>query len=129
MREQEVERHDLRRRLHLRQHDLLEPLAGAADDLEHVEGRPLGVPRVDADTEDLLAPVLVADGAHDLAPRRLLLERGDGVLEIEEHHVGQDAGTLAEHLLARAGDRQAGAAGEAARALGHAGIVGPTCAA
>ena len=54
-----------------------------------------------------------------LAARRLLLERRDGVLEVEEDHVGAEAGRLAEHLLAGPGDRQAGAARQVAGALRH----------
>ena len=50
---------DLGRRLHLREHDLVEPLAGVADDLDHVERRPLRVPRVDADAQHAVAPVLL----------------------------------------------------------------------
>src|SRR4029077_8212141 len=55
--EEEVESDDLRRRLHLGQHDLVEPLAGVPDDLDDVEHRPRRVPRVDADADDLVAPV------------------------------------------------------------------------
>ena len=45
-------------RLHLGEHDLVEPLAGVADDLDDVERRPLRVPRVDPDAEHPVAPVL-----------------------------------------------------------------------
>ena len=62
----------------------------------------------------------VVDRLDDVVARRLLLERRDGVLEVEEHHVGTEAGRLAEHLLARAGHREARPAGQVARALGHA---------
>ena len=74
--EEEVHGHDLGRGLHLREHDLLEPLAGVADDLEDVVGGPRRVPGVDPDAEDGLAPVLVADGVDGLAAGRLLLQRG-----------------------------------------------------
>ena len=63
----------------------------------------------------------LVDRVDDLVARRLLLERRDGVLEVEEHHVGAEAGRLAEHLLAGAGHREARAAGQVARAFGHAG--------
>src|SRR5437588_2404928 len=70
--QQEVEGHHLGRRLHLGEHDLLQALAGVADHLDDVAVGPLGVPRVDPDAEDLLAPVLVLDGVDRLGPRRLL---------------------------------------------------------
>ena len=110
--EQQVEGDDLGRGLHLRQHDLVEALAGVADDLDHVERGPLRVPGVDADAEDLVAPVLVLDGVDDLGASRLLLQRRHGVLEVEEHHVGGDRRALGQHLLAGAGDGEAGAAGQ-----------------
>ena len=106
------------------QHDLVEARPGVADHLDHVEGGPLRRPVVDPDAQDLVAPLLAADGRRHLAPGRLLLLRRHGVLEVEEHHVGGDAGALAEHLLAGAGDGQAGPAGQVAGALGHARRLG-----
>ena len=50
--------------------------------------------------------------ATTLSRAAFLLERGDGVLEVEEHHVGAEARGLAEHLLARAGHGEAGTARE-----------------
>jgi len=117
--DEQVERHDFGGGLHLGQHHLFEALAGVADDLDDIEGRPLRVPRVDAHAQDPVAPVLVLDGVDDLGPGRLLLQRRHRVLEVEEDHVGRDGRALAEHLLAGAGDRQAGATGEVARACRH----------
>ena len=51
--------------------------------------------------------------------RGLLLERRHRVFEIEEHHVGGEAGGLAEHLLARPGDGQTRAARQLTSACGH----------
>ena len=76
--------------LDLRQHQLVEPLRRALDDLDHVAVRPLGVPHVDAHAQDGVAPVERVDRVDDLAARGRLLERRDRVLEVEEHHVGAE---------------------------------------
>ncbi len=117
--EEHVERLHVGGRLHLRQHDLVEPLGGVLHDVDDVAVRPLRVPRVDAHAQHGVAPVEVVDRLHDLVAGGLLLEGRDGVLEVEEHHVGAEVGRLAQHLLAGAGHRQAGTAGKVARALGH----------
>ena len=116
--EEHVERLHVGRRLHLR-HDLVETLGRVLDDVDHVAIRPLRVPRAGAHAEHGVAPVEVVDGLDDLVAGGFLLERGDGVLEVEEDHVGAEVRRLAHHLLAGAGDRQAGTAGQVARALGH----------
>jgi len=54
-----------------------------------------------------------------LATLGLCAERGDGVFEIEEGHVGLDALGLGEHLLARPRDREAGTTGQVSGALRH----------
>ena len=123
LREEQVEGDDLGRGLHLGEHDLLEPLARVAHHLDDIERGPLGVPRVDAHAQDLLAPVLVLDGVDDLGPGRLLLQRRHRVLEVEEDHVRGEAGALAEHLLARSGDRQARSPREVTGAFRHAEIL------
>ena len=109
-----------RRRLHLGQHQLVEAFTRALDDLDHVAVRPLGVPRVHAHAQDGLAPVERVDRVDDLLAGGRLLHRRDRVFEVEEHHVGAETGRLAHHLLARAGNRQAGAAGQVAGAFRHA---------
>ena len=106
--EQHVERLHVAGVLHLRQHELVESLARALDDFDDVAVRPLGVPRVDPDAQHAVAPVELVDRLDDLGPCRRLLERRDRVFEVEEHHVGAEAGRLGEHLLARARNRQAG---------------------
>ena len=50
--EQQVERVHVGRGLHLREHELVEPLRRALDDLDHVAVGPLGVPRVHAHAQD-----------------------------------------------------------------------------
>ena len=117
--QQEVHGHHLRGALDLGQHDLVQPGTGAADDGHDVVGGPLGRPVVDPDAEDLLAPVLVPDGGDDLVPRALLLLGRDRVLQVEEDHVGRDARALAQHLLGRSGDGQAGPAREVTGASRH----------
>ena len=59
--EQHVERLDLGGRLHLGQHELVEPLGRAFDDVDDVAVRPLGVPRVDPHAQDRVAPVELVD--------------------------------------------------------------------
>ena len=73
------------------QHQLVEPLRRALDDLDHVAVRPLGVPRVHAHAQDGLAPVELLIALTILSRARRLLERRDRVLEVEEHHVGAEA--------------------------------------
>ena len=123
--EQEVERHHLGRRLHLGQHELVEPLAGAGHHLDHVAVGPLGVPGVDAHAQDPVVPGQVLDGVGHLGPGRLLLQRGHRVLEVEEAHVGRHRRGLGQEALVGAGGRHAGAAGQVSRTFGHAPIVRP----
>jgi len=80
---------------------IVEALARVLDDVDDIAVRPLGVPRVHAHAQDGVAPVLLVDRAHDLLPRRVLLERGHAVLQVEEDLVGAEPRRLAEHLLAR----------------------------
>ena len=119
--EQEVEGNHLVRRLHLGQHQLVESLRRVLDDVDHVAVRPLRVPRVHSHTEDRVTPVELVDRLDDVVAGGFLLERRDGVLEVEEHHVGTQTGRLAQHLLAGAGHGEAGATGQVAGSFGHAG--------
>jgi len=105
--------------LHLREHDLVETLGRVLDDVDHVAVGPLRVPGVDAHAEHGVAPIEVVGGLDDLVTGGFLLQRRDGVLEVEEDHVGAEVRRLAHHLLAGAGDREAGTAGQVTRALGH----------
>ena len=106
-------------RLHLGEHDLVETLAGVADDFDHVAVGPLRVPGIDAHAQHPVVPCLLADGVDHLGPSRFLFERGDGVLEVEERHVGGDGGRLLEEALVRPGCGEAGSAGKVPAACGH----------
>jgi hypothetical protein len=105
--QQQVEGDDLRRGLHLRQHDLVETLAGAPDDLDDVTVCPLGVPSVHANAQHAVVPRQVLDGVDHLGPGPDLFEGGDRVLEVEERHVGRHGGRLGQKLLVGAGCREA----------------------
>ena len=112
--EQQVQRDHLGRRLDLGQHDLVQPLTGVADHLDHVAVGPLGVPRVDPHAEDPVVPGQVLDGVDDLGSRALLLEGRHRVLEVEEGHVGGDRRRLGQELLVGTGGREAGTARQVA---------------
>ena len=114
-----IERDHVGRGLHLGQHQLVEPLRRAFHDLDHVAVRPLGVPRVHAHAQDALAEVERVDRVDDLGAGPGLLERRDRVFEVEEHHVGAEAGRLAQHLLAGSGHRQARSTGQVTGAFRH----------
>ncbi len=111
---------DVARRLHLGQHHGVELLTGAFDDVDQVavvEGR---VGSVDAVDDRLLragGPVVLVERADHFAARLGLGAARDGVLEVEEDLVGGERRRLGEELLARAGNRMAGAA-RTGRALG-----------
>ena len=118
--QQQVEGDDLGGGLDLGQHDLVEPRARAADDLDHVLVGPRRVPGVDPHAQDAVVPVLLHDRLDDLGARGHLLVRGDGVFEVEERHVGRDRRRLGEELLRRARRREARTAGQVAGSLRHA---------
>ena len=117
--EQQVKRHHLRGVLDLRQHDLVEPVTGVLDDRDDVPIRPLGIPRVDPNADDRLAPFLVLDRVDDLLACRFLLQRRDGILQVKEDLVGAEAGRLAEHLLVRTWGGVTGPAGHVLRTFRH----------
>jgi hypothetical protein len=97
--------------LHLRQHDAVECVPGARDDVEDVAEAPCRVDPVDADGARGSRPLMAREGIHDvLAGRVVLLERRDGVLEVEEDHVGREQSRLRQHLGVGAGDGEAGSA-------------------
>ena len=60
--QQHVGCHDLCGRLHLREHDFIEPLAGTTHHFDDVVGGPLGAPVVHPNAQHLVAPVLRLDG-------------------------------------------------------------------
>jgi hypothetical protein len=123
LREEHVERLHLGGRLHLREHELVEPLPRAFDDFDDVAVRPLGGQVVDADGADLaLVPSLVQRRHHVLA-RLGLDERGARVLQVEEHLVGRERLGLLQEARVAARDGKTGAAGTQLADLAHAGIL------
>ncbi len=117
LREEEVEGDHLRRALHLRKHDLVETLAGARHDLDHVTDGPFGVPCVDPHAKYPVVPLLLADRLYDLCPGSHLLHRRHGVLEVEERHVGLHRRCLRQEFLVRPGRREARSARQVAAAF------------
>ena len=75
--------------LDLGHHDAVEVLAGTGDHLDHVAQTPLCRDAVDPHDARLAAVVVRVQGVHHMAPGGLLLERRDGVLEVEEYLVGR----------------------------------------
>src|SRR5207244_11950711 len=117
--QEEIEGDNLSGALHLGEHDLVEAFGGVLHGVDDVAVGPLGVPGVDPDAEDLVAPVALVDGLDGVLPGGSLLQGRDGVLQVEEDHVGGEALGLLQHLLAGGGDGQAGAAGQVPGAFRH----------
>ena len=110
-REQPVGEVDVAGRLDLREHDAIEIASGTLDDVDDVAEAP---PRAHGvHTHDLRRgrPARRPKRVDDVLPRGVvLLERRDGVLEVEKHLVCRQRRRLGEHLRARAGCGQARAA-------------------
>ncbi|MPM79270.1 hypothetical protein SDC9_126303 [bioreactor metagenome] len=122
--QQQVEGADVVGALDLWQHQRVDPVAGAADDLDHVVVRPLGGPVVDPDGDGRGRPVAVQVLDHPAAG--LGLGRGGHrVLQVEEDRVDPDPEGLGEEAVAGTGHREDGAAD--GRAVGgcHTPTLGP----
>ena len=108
--EERVDEPHVARCLHLRDDHDVEVGPGALHDGGEIVGAPVRVGAVDANAPRLRAPVELVQGGDDRLAGLLLLGRGDGVLEVEEHQIGGAGRRLHDHLLARAGCRQLRAA-------------------
>ena len=101
-----VDERDVARVLDLRHHDAVEHVTCPGDHLAQVVESELAGDLVDPHHAHLPLPVVAAQRLHDLGSRRGLLERGAGVLEVEEHLVGSAGSRLLHHpwVAARAGN-------------------------
>jgi hypothetical protein len=97
------------RSVDLGDHQAIEPVARARDDLHDVAH---GIRRrdvVDADGADLALVGMSAQGVDRVLAARDLLRRGARVLEVDEQLVARQRVGLGEHLRARRRHREAGA--------------------
>ena len=88
----------------LRDHDLVELVAGLLDDVDDVAVAPVGVEAVDAQRHRAAGPVLLAQRVDDVQARLRLVVGRDRVLEVEHHDVRSEARGLLEHADVAAGD-------------------------
>ena len=107
--EEEIERHDVRGSLHLRQHDLVEARTGVGHHLDHIAVGPGRVPGVHPHAQHTVVPVQRADRLGDFGARGHLLVRRHRVFEIEEGEVGRGRRRLGEEAFGGAGGRKTGA--------------------
>ena len=106
LRDQHVDRIDIRRNAHLRDHDQVKPLARLLDDVDHVAIAPRRIKPVDAHGHRLGPEVHGLQAFDDVGPRLRLVGRRNTVLEVETDHVGIRSGRLLEQLRAHAGNEQ-----------------------
>ena len=96
---------------HLGDHDLVEPLAGLFQKVDHVTVPPAGVEPVDAHREGLVAPVDLVDGLDGVGAGGVLVGGGDGILEVDIDDVGGRRGHLFKEFDVRARAEELAAVG------------------
>ena len=99
LRQQVIDEVQLAGVLDLGHHDAVQPVTGTADDGGDVTQAPARGDAVDADDPGLAGVVVGAQRIDHPVTRVDLLQRGHGVLEIEEHLVGRECRSLGEHLV------------------------------
>ena len=93
-------------RAHLRDQDRVQARAGPLDHLDDVAVAPVGVEPVDPHRHAAGRPVLLVQRRDHVLAGLLLVVRRDGVLEVEEHHVGAQPRRLLHRPRVAAGHRQ-----------------------
>ena len=102
---QRIDRIDIRRTAHFRDHDLVEPRPGLLQQVHHVT-IPIGrVQPVDPHRKCLLAPVDLGNRLDDIGAGAVFVRGGHAVFEVEVDHIG----IRSCHLFK---DRRAGAGAE-----------------
>ena len=101
LRQQHVDERHVVGAVRFRQHDEIQPIAGAFDHLDEIAVCERRVEAVDAEGAQLAPEIELAQRADHIRAARGLLVDGDGILEIDAHGIGSARRRFLDHRRPR----------------------------